>query len=145
MGTRNQPHNSAVSGLYNLMNSFESKLGGGEGVEGIYGSITATGMQRVFDVLHHSCGLGPKSTLIDVGAGLGRPLLHAALSYSLVGAYGVELDAVKVSKAEAFIAHVMRELVVRGHSAGGMATPLITRAPVERVRPAAPVEAWGAG
>jgi hypothetical protein len=50
----------------------QSKLGGGEGVEGIYGSITATGMQKIFDCMHHSCALGPRSTLIDIGAGLGR-------------------------------------------------------------------------
>lgn len=63
-----------------------------------------------------------------------RPLLHAALRYGLSGAYGVELDPVKVSKAEAFIAHVLRELTLRGIAPDKMATPLVTRAPVERVR-----------
>jgi len=63
-----------------------------------------------------------------------RPLLHAALRYGLNGAYGVELDPVKCSKADAFIRHVMRELASRGLVAeGAMATPLITKAPVERV------------
>lgn len=50
----------------------QSKLGGGEGVEGIYGSITATGMQKIFDCMHHSCALNAKSALVDIGAGLGR-------------------------------------------------------------------------
>jgi hypothetical protein len=50
----------------------QGRLGGGEGVQGIYGSITQQGMQRVLDCLHHSCGLGPSSTLVDIGAGLGR-------------------------------------------------------------------------
>jgi hypothetical protein len=154
----------------------QSKLGGGEGVEGIYGSITATGMQKIFDCMHHNCALDTKSRLIDIGAGLGRcgrdgspfhgpfrsvlngrlsssptaatdhphppgavltnphrPLLHAALRYGLSGAYGVELDPVKCSKADAFVRHVIRELDGRGIAKPGMATPLITRAPVERV------------
>lgn len=50
----------------------QSKLGGGEGIEGIYGSITASGMTKIFDCLHHNCGLGSNSTLVDIGAGLGR-------------------------------------------------------------------------
>ncbi|GBF95231.1 hypothetical protein Rsub_07946 [Raphidocelis subcapitata] len=124
---------AALGGLYSIMQTMESKLGGGEGVEGIYGSITATGMGRIFDCMQHNCALDGRSRLVDVGAGLGRPLLHAALRYGLCGAYGVELDPVKVSKAEAFIAYVMRELALRGIAPDRMATPLITRAPVERV------------
>lgn len=50
----------------------QSRLGGGEGVEGIYGSITATGMHKVLDCMKHNCGLGRNSTLVDMGAGLGR-------------------------------------------------------------------------
>lgn len=50
----------------------QSRLGGGEGVEGIYGSITATGMHKVLECMKHNCGLGRNSTLIDIGAGLGR-------------------------------------------------------------------------
>jgi hypothetical protein len=74
-----------------------------------------------------------------------RPLLHAALSHRLAGAYGVELDPVKCSKAEAFIAYVMRELRGRGLGHDGMATPLITRAAVERVRGAEGRGAEGRG
>jgi len=58
--------------LYSSMQSIEGRLGGGEGVEGIYGSITRTGTQRVFDCLALNCGLGRGSTLVDIGAGLGR-------------------------------------------------------------------------
>jgi hypothetical protein len=50
----------------------QSRLGGGEGIEGIYGSITATGMHKVLECMHHNCGLGKNSTLVDIGAGLGR-------------------------------------------------------------------------
>ena len=41
-------------------------------MEGIYGSITATGMHKVLECMKHNCGLGKSSTLIDIGAGLGR-------------------------------------------------------------------------
>jgi len=50
----------------------QNKLGGGEGVEGIYGSITLAGMQRIYDSMQHSCGFDSSSTLVDIGAGLGR-------------------------------------------------------------------------
>lgn len=55
----------------------QKQLGGGEGIEGIYGSITQKGTQRIFSSLHHNCGMGHDSVLVDVGAGLGRPLVHA--------------------------------------------------------------------
>lgn len=50
----------------------QGKLGGGEGTEGVYGSITQMGMQKVLDVLRNSCGLDSRSVFIDIGAGLGR-------------------------------------------------------------------------
>jgi len=102
----------------------QNKLGGGEGVEGIYGSITATGMQRVLDCLARSCGMtgdggagggaGGGSALLDVGAGLGRPLLHAAVSHGVRRLYGVEIDRVKVAKAEAFVRQAVAALAVKG-------------------------------
>lgn len=51
---------------------FQNKLGGGEGIEGLYGSLTRTGMQKVLHSLSKSCGLDQSSRLVDVGAGLGR-------------------------------------------------------------------------
>lgn len=50
----------------------QNKLGGGEGVEGLYGSIKKGGMDRVLECLRAQCGLGSDSVLLDVGAGLGR-------------------------------------------------------------------------
>ena len=50
----------------------QNKLGGGEGIEGLYGSLTRTGMQKVLHSLSKSCGLDKSSRLVDVGAGLGR-------------------------------------------------------------------------
>ncbi len=50
----------------------QNKLGGGEGIEGLYGSLTRTGMQKVLHSLTKSCGLDQTSRLVDIGAGLGR-------------------------------------------------------------------------
>lgn len=49
----------------------QNKLGGGEGLEGVYGSLTQASMARVMIALAE-CGLGADSHLLDVGAGLGR-------------------------------------------------------------------------
>ncbi len=50
----------------------QNKLGGGEGIEGLYGSLTRTGMQKVLHSLTKSCRLDQTSRLVDIGAGLGR-------------------------------------------------------------------------
>eukprot|EP00775_Hariotina_reticulata_P002166 gene2166-2485_t len=89
-----------MDALYSIMQGLESRLGGGEGVEGIYGSITAAGMHKVLECMRHNCGLGKQSTVIDIGAGLGRPLLHALLIHEVAHGYGVELDRVKITSLE---------------------------------------------
>lgn len=50
----------------------QNRLGGGEGVEGLYGSITCTGTQKVLAAMSKHCGLDKDSVLVDIGAGLGR-------------------------------------------------------------------------
>ena len=55
----------------------QNKLGGGEGIEGLYGSLTRTGMQKVLHSLSKSCGLDKSSRLVDIGAGLGRYVANA--------------------------------------------------------------------
>lgn len=50
----------------------QNKVGGGEGCEGCYGTLTRAGAQRIFAELAAAAGLGPASVLIDVGAGIGR-------------------------------------------------------------------------
>lgn len=65
-------HSDGHCCLIVTVSCLQGRLGGGEGVCGIYGSITQTGMKRVFDCLRHSTGLDGASTLVDIGAGLGR-------------------------------------------------------------------------
>lgn len=50
----------------------QGEVGGGEGVEGTYGSITQAGMQHIVHVLQQRTGLGMASVFLDVGCGLGR-------------------------------------------------------------------------
>lgn len=47
---------------------------------GIYGSITQKGMKEVFDCLRHNTGLDGTSTLVDIGAGLGRQVAFSLYS-----------------------------------------------------------------
>ena len=91
----------------------QSRLGGGEGFEGLYGSITRTGTARVLSSLTRHSGLDSDSHLVDVGAGLGRPLLHALADPGVAMASGVELDPVKCEKAEAFAVQARAALLLR--------------------------------
>ena len=50
----------------------QNKLGGGEGIEGLYGTLACGGMQKVLDCMAANCGLQRTSRLVDVGAGIGR-------------------------------------------------------------------------
>lgn len=54
------------------MPSVQRKLGGGEGVEGLYGSLTQASMAAVLGSLGANTGMGSDSVFVDVGAGIGR-------------------------------------------------------------------------
>ena len=85
-----------VGNAYRRMKAIENDIGGGEGIVGIYGSLGPAGMQYVLDSM---AGLGPQSVFVDIGTGLGKPLVHAVLSSGVRCAYGFELDPVKFQKA----------------------------------------------
>lgn len=112
--------------LYRIMQSEEKKLGGGEGVEGLYGSITGRGMALIIECMKSKGGLCDKSTLVDIGAGIGRPLLHALCDPGVTRAFGIEFDAVKVMKADAFGPRVLKSMGLTSVSA-----PIILCASVE--------------
>ena len=82
-------------------------------------------MARVLSALVTSAGLSPASHLLDVGAGLGRPLLHALADPGVAAASGVEVDAVKVEKADAFAASTAATLASRGGSSSSWALPTL--------------------
>ena len=50
----------------------QNKVGGGEGLEGVYGSITKVGTTDVLDAFKEHAGLCESSVVLDIGSGLGR-------------------------------------------------------------------------
>ncbi len=63
----------------------QNKLGGGEGVEGLYGSIKKSGMDKVMECMSQNCGLDRRSVLVDIGAGLGRCVVGPGCLCSGIG------------------------------------------------------------
>ncbi|KAL0021733.1 hypothetical protein WJX79_010366 [Trebouxia sp. C0005] len=123
-----------VKALYYIMQSAENKLGGGEGIEGLYGSLTRTGMQKVLHSLAKSCGLDQTSRLVDVGAGLGRPLMHALISPGVASGFGIEIDQIKCSKADAFLRQSAAALFTRGLVGKDLAVPEVQCSAIEKIR-----------
>ena len=94
----------------------QGKLGGGEGVEGFYGSLNQNSMTAILGSLVSNTGMGAESVFLDVGAGIGRPMLHALLTGRCSHAYGIELDKVKCDKADAFFKLVVGTLCDNGET-----------------------------
>jgi hypothetical protein len=91
-----------VTTLYRIFTSAENRVAGGEGVVGVYGSLAGSSMQRIFSTMKTRCDFDVSSTFLDIGAGLGRPLLHAIYLEGVTQVQGIEIDHVKCMKAEAF-------------------------------------------
>ena len=101
-----------VRHLYLSMRTMENRVGGGEGIEGIYGSITESGVSKIMRALVDLGGMDPTSTLVDVGSGLCRPLLHAMVAHGVTNLWGIEVDPVKCQKAKVFVEKTL-EMVKR--------------------------------
>ena len=56
----------------------QNKVGGGEGLVGIYGSMTQQGTSAIMTAMVQHTGMGPGSTLVDLGAGLCRSVSRFA-------------------------------------------------------------------
>ena len=110
------PRNPArtVADLYKAASRWMRRLGGGEGLTGIYGTLTRGDVEKVMQALTADTGMNRGSRFLDVGAGLGQPLLHAALKPGVARARGFEIDDPKVKKAAALIAGVRRDLGLGG-------------------------------
>ncbi|GBG24769.1 Histone-lysine N-methyltransferase, H3 lysine-79 specific [Hondaea fermentalgiana] len=77
--------------LYSLIRRKTGALGGGGAGGAIYGEVTQESFQRVVDVLVAQCGLNTESVFLDIGAGLGKPNFHVAISPGVKQSLGVEL------------------------------------------------------
>ena len=84
----------------------EENVGGGEGVVGLYGSLTTDSMA---EVLADWPDFNASSILLDVGCGIGRPQMQALVQYGVSCSVGVEMDCIKCNKAVAFIERVAKD------------------------------------
>ncbi len=91
-------------------------------------------MQRMLTIMREQCGLNSSSHLVDIGSGLGRPLLHALVTEGISGATGIELDSIKCMKAEAFLKQTANTMLKRGLTEEALDLPVIECKPVEKVR-----------
>jgi hypothetical protein len=126
------------------MRSVEAALGGCTqsditGIMGLAGSLTPTSMADIFNAMR----LTSDSILLDAGAGIGRPLVQAAVTYRLPVALGYEFDPIKVQKSIPFIDRCLNTLApdaltapigtdASSHVAvflGDIATPMGRRSP----------------
>lgn len=96
--------------LYRKISKHEKAVGGGEGTVGIYGTICRVDMTKIMDALQTSCGMDENSTFVDMGAGIGGPLLHSMLQVGCIGNFGIEIDPIKVQKAEVVIKRVIEDI-----------------------------------
>ncbi len=100
VGTHNK-QKTCVSPTFCFAISTQVAVVGGGGSEGIYGTVTQTGMHSILcamrdNVTEEWAKLGHGSTFVDIGFGLGRPLLHAMVTIGVKATFGIECDKVKV-------------------------------------------------
>lgn len=120
-----------MQSLYRIFTSAENRVAGGEGIVGVYGSLTGSSMSRIFSSMKMHSGFDEDSIFFDIGAGLGRPLLHALYLDGVRDVRGIEMDHVKCIKAHAFGERVARTLHERNVVSGPVVIPEITCGCVE--------------
>jgi hypothetical protein len=84
-----------VKKVYKLIHHRTGSIGGNGTTGAIYGELTIGSMQKVIDILVEKCELTHSSRFIDVGAGLGKPNLHAAQDPAVRVSIGVELETIR--------------------------------------------------
>lgn len=94
---------STTEELYRAINKVERDIGGDSGLVGMSGSVARLDLSRIFAALEIGVS---GSHLLDVGSGLGRPMMHGLLAgASLVS--GIEFDAMKHGKSQTVISRVL--------------------------------------
>ncbi|CCG82509.1 protein of unknown function [Taphrina deformans PYCC 5710] len=88
--------------LYRRINKVERGIGGDAGVIGMSGSVARLDLDKILSVM----ALDSKSHFLDIGSGLGRPMLHA-LQFGAAQASGIEFDSIKHCKSQTVIDRVL--------------------------------------
>jgi hypothetical protein len=84
-------------------------LAGGEGIGGTYGTLREQDVSAIFK----SMRLSHDSILLDVGHGIGLPLMHAAATEDVSVTWGWECDSVKFHKSVTFCDRVSAQFGLR--------------------------------
>ena len=81
-----------VATAYSLIKKVTGTLGGGAQFGPIFGELTEHAMQRVVEAFKQKCGLDRTSRLLDIGGGIGKPVIHVAQDPGVRVAIGVEVE-----------------------------------------------------
>lgn len=88
--------------LYKRIGQVERAIGGDSGIIGMSGSVVRLDLAKILC----SMGIDSSSHLLDVGSGLGRPMLHA-LHAGAARASGIEFDIMKHRKCQTVISRIL--------------------------------------
>ena len=94
-----------------ILTKHENDIGGDGGCVGVSGSITPHGMHTIFHSMKSVLGDAPSIGFLDIGAGIGRPMVQSLLGYDVGAPTGIEIDAIKCEKSKEFIARTLRNLL----------------------------------
>lgn len=93
------------------MNTHETTLGGGSGTGGgAYGTLTLTGTLAILRQWTQHTEFGRTSTVLDIGSGLCRFLMHAICAGNPLASFGIEYDVSKCMKAQGEIDLTMKSI-----------------------------------
>ena len=111
----------SVTKAYHLINKNTGSVGGNGSFGPIYGEMSIGSMQRMMNFFVDNCGFGSESVFIDIGAGLGKPNIHAACmpqgcKYSI----GIECEATRYNLS-----------LVRPAACARIVSPHDTQAPMQ--------------
>jgi hypothetical protein len=84
-------------------NILQSKMGGGEGIEGLYGTLACSGMHKVLECMASNCGLTSISRLVDVGAGIGRLFMVSMDRFFAQNAHQRQMDICITCAIDAYV------------------------------------------
>ncbi|GIL60972.1 hypothetical protein Vafri_15764 [Volvox africanus] len=96
--------------LTSVFKRAESSVGGANGMCGIDGTLRPKDMAGSFQLANQHCNVGSADVLLDVGCSLCRPGFVAIAVLDINVVHGIEVDKVKVEKAQSFIKYVCQNV-----------------------------------
>lgn len=81
-----------VKKLYKVIKKHSGAVGGYGHNGPVYGEVTMVSFQKIVDYLAENLNFGPHSSFLDIGAGLGKPNLHVAVSPGVEYSFGIEIE-----------------------------------------------------